>query len=146
MTGFWKVSYEVPHGKVHYETLDHEAFTMKLHTVPAEACVNEKEKYDLAELKQVIQDHSNTIFIDLKDATTLRHAKDELEADFVMANIPLNSNLENSAARFVIWHIRAYRKIFVKYYQSACDLWQGSGLHSATSLIERIKENINKEG
>lgn len=138
-TGCLRASFEVDHGKVHYDAHDHEIYKLTIRTEPNSKYIRDLDKVDEETVRECVNRYSNTLDIDLRDTVTLRKAKEFFADDYVLKNLPLNSGPGKVASRFVIWHIRAYRKAFYKYYNQAKSLWQGSGFKNARSLLREFK-------
>ena len=138
-TGLLQASFEVDHGKVFYEAHDQEIYKLTVRTEPNTKYVRDLDQMDEESVRECILRYSNSLEIDLRDTVTLRKAKEFFADDYVLRNLPLNSGPGKIASRFVIWHIRAYRKAFYKYYNQAQSLWQGSGFKNARSLLREFK-------
>ena len=138
-TGFLRASFEVDHGKVYYDAHDHEIYKLTIRTEPSSKYIKDLNQQNEETIRECINRYSNSLDIDLRDTVTLRKAKEYFADDYVLKNLPLNSGPGKMASRFVIWHIRAYRKSFYKYYNQAKTLWTGSGFKNARSLLREFK-------
>lgn len=137
--GYLRACFEVEHGKVFYTAHDEDIYKLTIETQPSTKFINNLDKLDEESINECIQRYSNRLYIDLRDTVTLRKAKEVFADDYVLKNLPLNSGAGKIASRFVIWHIRAYRKAFYRYYVQAKSLWEGSGFKNARSLISEFK-------
>jgi hypothetical protein len=137
--GHLRASFNVEHGQVFYTAHDEDIYKLTIETRPSNKFINNLEKLDEESINECIQRYSNRLYIDLRDTVTLRKAKEVFSDDYVLKNLPLNSGAGKVASRFVIWHIRAYRKAFYRYYIQAKSLWEGSGFKNARSLVGEFK-------
>lgn len=137
--GHLVASFDVEHGQVFYSAHDEDIYKLTIETRPNPKFINNLEKLDEESVNECLQRYSNRLYIDLRDTVTLRKAKEVFSDDYVLKNLPLNSGAGKIASRFVIWHIRAYRKAFHKYYTQAKSLWEGSGFKNARSLLSEFK-------
>lgn len=137
--GLLRASFEVEHGEVFYTAHDEDIYKLTIETRPNPKFINNLEKLDEETVNDCLQRYSNRLYIDLRDTVTLRKAKEVFSDDYVLRNLPLNSGAGKIASRFVIWHIRAYRKAFHQYYAQAKVLWEGSGFKNARSLLAEFK-------
>lgn len=137
-TGLWEITLGVDHGKVIYNCLDAEGNNMNIFSVPSEKYIKEKENLSDAEIKSIQFQASSSINIDLRDTRSLRQAKLLFKEDYVLKNIPLHHLDNDNAARFLIWHIRAYRKVFLDYQRTFKFLWEGTSFKNARSLVREL--------
>ena len=137
--GYLRASFDVEHGQVFYTAHDEDIYKLTIETKPSTKFINNLEKLDEESINECIQRYSNHLYVDLRDTVTLRKAKEVFSDDYVLKNLPLNSGAGKVASRFVIWHIRAYRKAFYRYYVQAKSLWEGSGFKNARSLVSEFK-------
>lgn len=139
-TGLWEAFYELDHGRVEYTAFDQEAYTIEIKTIPSIKYIKDGEEMTDAQLQAIQEEHTRAFVIDLKDINSLKQAKEFFNDDYVLRNLPLNNVGGDSAARFVVWHIRAYRKYFADYYKQAHVLWEGTVFKNATSMLIAMKE------
>jgi major membrane immunogen (membrane-anchored lipoprotein) len=137
--GLWKVSIEVDHGKVVYTAYDNEAQKINIQTIPSDKYIKDKENLNAAEIQAVIEGNSRSLDIDLGDTATLKKAKDFFADDYVLKYLVLNNEHNDLASRFVIWHIRAYRKIFINYEKKFSFLWKDTEFKNARSLAAAMR-------
>lgn len=135
-TGLWEVVLEVDHGKVCYTCLDEEGNNINLFSIPSDKYIKNKESLSEAEIKAIQIQASNSIDINLKDTKSLKKAKELFQHDYVLKNVPLYHLDSDNAARFLIWHIRAYRKVFFDYYKTFKFLWEGTSFKNASSIVK----------
>jgi len=138
VTGLWEVTLEVDHGKVVYTCMDQEGNQINIFSIPNEKYIKNKEELSEAEIKTIQIQASNSIDINLKDMRTLKNAKDLFKHDYVLKHIPLYHLDADNAARFLIWHIRAYRKLFLEYYRKYKFLWEGTRFKNCKSLANAM--------
>lgn len=139
-TGLWEVCLEADHGRVIYTTHDIEGYEITITSLPNDTYINNKESLTLKEILAIQKSNSKTIDINLRDMNSLREAKDFLEDDYVLRNIQLNNPTMDKAARLVIWHIRAYRKVFLDYYRQFSFLWANTPYNNARSLAAAMRK------
>lgn len=139
-TGFWMVTIEVDHGKVVYNCLDEDANHINIFSMPNDKYIKDKENLSEAEIKAIQIQASNSIDINLKDVRTLRLAKEMFKNDYVLKHIPLYHLDSDNAARFIIWHIKAYKKVFKDYLNTFQFLWEGTSFKNARSLAKAITD------
>jgi hypothetical protein len=139
-TGLWEVILEVDHGKVVYTCMDEDVNNINIFSMPNDKYIKDKENLSEAEIKAIQIQASNSININLKDVRSLRKAKDLFKCDYVLKHIPLYHLDEDNAARFIIWHIKAYRKVFLDYMKTYKFLWEGTSFKNATSLVNALLE------
>jgi hypothetical protein len=108
--------------------------------MPNAKYLNGKESMSAEEIARILVEHSNTVAIDLKDVSTLQLAKEAFANDYVLKHIPLANPTQDTAARFVIWHIRAYRKLFQNYTKKFGFLWEETGFSSARELAGAMRD------
>ncbi len=138
--GLWTITLEVEHGTVTYRNLDKAGYLITITTMPNTKYLNGKEKLSQDEVTRILIEHSNTVAIDLKNISTLKAAKEAFRNDYVLKHIPLANPTQDTAARLVIWHIRAYRKLFMDYSRKFGFLWQGTGYSSARELSAAMRD------
>ena len=138
VTGLWEISLEVDHGKVVYTCNDDEGNNMNVFSMPNDKYIKDKETLTEAEIKAIQIQASNSIDIDLRDTRSLKKAKELFKRDYVLRNVPLFHLDQDNAARFLIWHIRAYRKIFLDYQRTFKFLWEGTSFKNARSLVNAL--------
>ena len=139
VTGMWEITLEVDHGKVVYTCLDAEGNNMNIFSMPNDKYIKEKETLTEAEIKAIQIQASSSIDIDLRDTRSLKKAKELFKSDYVLKHIPLYHLDHDNAARFLIWHIRAYRKVFLDYQRTFKFLWEGTRFKNARSLVEALE-------
>lgn len=139
-TGNWIVTIEVDHGKVVYTCLDDDANHINIFSMPNDKYIKDKDKLSDAEIKAIQIQASNSIDINLKDVRTLRLAKEMFKNDYVLKHIPLYHLDSDTAARFIIWHIKAYKKVFKDYLNTFEFLWEGTSFKNARSLATAMIE------
>ncbi len=135
----WTIELEVEHGYVTYRSHDKAAFIISIETRPKAKYVTQAEKLSETEINKILEENSNNVLIDLKDIASLTRAKNLLKDDYVLKNIPLANPTQDKASRLVIWHIRAYRKIFLDYQKKYGFLWQSTGFQNARSLASAMR-------
>jgi hypothetical protein len=140
ITGLWEICLEVDHGKVIYNCMDAEGNNMNIYSIPSDKYIKDKENLSESEIKAIQIQASNSIDIDLRDTRSLKKAKDLFKRDYVLKHIPLYHLEADDAARFLIWHIRAYRKVFLEYQRTFKFLWEGTSFKNARSLVEALLE------
>lgn len=140
VTGLWQVILEVDHGTVTYTCLDPEGNNINIYSMPNDKYIIGKESMTEAEIRAVQVNAANSVDINLKDIRTLRKAKDMFKYDYVLKHIPLHHLDHDNAARFVIWHIKAYRKVFLDYQKTHKFLWEGTSFKNAVSLAKALVE------
>lgn len=140
ITGLWEIILEVDHGKVVYTCLDKEGNNMNIFSIPNDKYIKEKETLSEAEIKAIQIQASSSIDIDLRDTKSLKKAKELFKHDYVLKHIPLYHLDSDNAARFLIWHIRAYRKVFLDYQRTFQFLWEGTSFKNARSLVTALTE------
>lgn len=138
-TGLWNIKIEVDHGSVSYKAHDREGQIISLTTVPKEDFIKNIEKKSREEINEIIALNSSHVLIDLRDHAGLQQIKKELASDYVLKHIPLANPGNDSAARLVIWHLRAYRKIFKNYEKEYSFLWAGTSFQNARSLAAAMR-------
>ncbi len=134
----WEVVIEVDHGTVTYTSLDDDGHKINIYSIPNDKYIKNRENLSEAEMKIIRVENANSIDINLKDTKTLRKAKDLFKHDYVLRNIALHHLDADNAARFLIWHIRAYRKVFMDYFKKYKFLWQDTSFNSATGLARAM--------
>lgn len=139
-TGNWEVTLEVDHGKVVYTSMDEDGNQINIFSIPNDKYIKDKETLTEAEIKAIQIQASNSIDINLKDVRSLRKAKDLFKYDYVLKNVPLYHLDHDNAARFLIWHIKAYRKVFLNYKKTYKFLWEGTSYKNAISLANALIE------
>lgn len=139
-TGLWQVILEVDHGSVTYSAMDAESNQINIYSIPNDKYIIGKESMTEAEIKTVQINAANSIDINLKDIRTLRKAKDMFKYDYVLKNIPLVHLDHDNAARFIIWHIKAYRKVFLNYQKTNKFLWESTSFKNALGLSNAMIE------
>jgi len=139
-TGLWMVHLEVDHGTVVYKVLDEEANKINITTVPNISYIKDSDGLNESDILAVQNKYSSSVDIDLKDIKTLKNAKEILAEDYVLKHIPLANPTGDCAARLVIWHIRAYRKVFMKYHNDFSFLWKQSGYKNARQLAGAMRD------
>jgi hypothetical protein len=139
-TGLWEVTLEVDHGKVVYTCMDEDANNINIFSMPNDKYIKDKETLTEAEIKAIQIQASNSININLKDVRSLRKAKDLFKYDYVLKHIPLYHLDGDDAARFIIWHIKAYRKVFLDYKKTYSFLWEGTSYMNASALVKSLVE------
>lgn len=137
-SGRWEVVIDVDHGKVVYTALDDDSYNVNIYSIPNTKYIKNKENLSEAELKMIQVQASNSIDINLKDTKTLRKAKDLFKNDYVLKHISLHHLDADNAARFLIWHIRAYRKVFLDYQKKYKFLWEDTSFKSATQIVNAM--------
>lgn len=137
-TGLWTVVIEVDHGKVIYTCLDEDANHINIFSIPNDKYIKDKENLSEAEIKSIQIHASSSIDINLKDVRTLRKAKDLFKTDYVLKHIPLYHLDSDNAARFIIWHIKAYKKVFKDYIHTFQFLWEGTCFNNARTLAKEM--------
>ena len=137
-TGLWTVTIEVDHGKVIYTCLDEDANHINIFSIPNDKYIKDKENLSEAEIKAIQIHASNSIDINLKDVKTLRKAKEHFKNDYVLKHVPLYHLDSDNAARFIIWHIKAYKKVFKDYINTFEFLWEGTSFKNARSLAREM--------
>lgn len=137
-TGLWTVTIEVDHGKVIYTCLDEDANHINIFSIPNDKYIKDKENLSEAEIKAIQIHASNSIDINLKDVKTLRKAKEHFQNDYVLKHVPLYHLDSDNAARFIIWHIKAYKKVFKDYINTFEFLWEGTSFKNARSLAKEM--------
>lgn len=137
-TGLWEVTIEVDHGKVVYTCLDAEGNNINIFSMPNDKYIKDKDSMTEAEIKAIQIQASNSIDISLKDTRSLKKAKELFKYDYVLKYVPLYHLDNDNAARFLIWHIKAYRKVFLKYQKTYKFLWEGTSFKNATTLVEAM--------
>lgn len=137
-TGLWEVTLEVDHGKVTYTCMDQEGNQINIFSMPNDKYIKNKEQLSEAEIKAIQIQASSSIDINLKDMRTLKKAKELFKHDYVLKHIPLYHLDADNAARFLIWHIRAYRKLFLEYYRKYKFLWEGTSFKNAKALANAM--------
>lgn len=140
VTGHWQIVLEVDHGKVTYTCLDSEGNNINIYSMPNDKYIIGKESMSEAELRTIQINASNSLDINLKDIRTLKKAKEMFKYDYVLKNIPLHHLDHDNAARFIIWHIKAYKKVFFDYLKNHKFLWQGTQFKNAISLTDAMIE------
>lgn len=140
VTGQLQVILEVDHGSVTYTCLDVEMNNINIYSMPNDKYIIGKESMSEAELRTIQINASNSLDINLKDIRTLRKAKDMFKYDYVLKHIPLHHLDHDNAARFIIWHIKAYKKVFFDYLKNYKFLWQGTSFKNAISLTNTMIE------
>lgn len=138
VTGLWEVTLEVDHGKVIYTCMDQEGNQINIFSIPNEKYIKNKEHLSESEIKSIQIQASNSIDINLKDMKTLKNAKELFQNDYVLKHIPLYHLDAENAARFLIWHIRAYRKLFLEFYRKFRFLWEGTSFKNCQSLAQAM--------
>lgn len=138
VTGMWEITLEVDHGKVVYTCLDSEGNNMNVFSIPNDKYIKEKETLTESEIKAIQIQASNSIDIDLRDTRSLKQAKELFKRDYVLKHIPLYHLDQDNAARFLIWHIRAYRKVFLDYHRTFKFLWEGTSFKNARTLVDAL--------
>lgn len=141
VTGLWEVCIEVDHGTVVYTCLDQEGNEINLYSLPSEKYIKDKEGMTQTEIRSIQIAASNSININLRDTRSLKIAKELFQNDYVLKNIPLYHLDSENAARFLIWHIRAYRKVFLDYYKTFNFLWEGTRFKNASSIVRYMTKN-----
>lgn len=139
-TGNWEVTLEVDHGKVVYTCMDEDSNNINIFSMPNDKYIKNKETLSEAEIKAIQIQASNSIDINLKDVRSLRKAKDLFQYDYVLKHVPLYHLDHDNAARFLIWHIKAYRKVFLNYKKTYKFLWEGTSFKNALSLANALIE------
>lgn len=139
-TGMWELCLEADHGRVFYTAKDLQMTKINIATMPNTKYIRDKEVMNDGDLALIQKEFSRSFDIDLKDVKTLNSAKKFFQGDYVLKNIQLYNEAEDTAERFMIWHIRAYRKVYVDHYKAFNSLWEGSGLKSAKSLLKAMKD------
>lgn len=139
-TGNWEVTLEVDHGKVVYTCMDEDGNDINIFSMPNDKYIKNKESLTEAEIKAIQIQASNSIDINLKDVRSLRKAKDMFKYDYVLKHVPLYHLDHDNAARFLIWHIKAYRKVFLTYKKTYKFLWEGTSFRNALSLANALIE------
>jgi hypothetical protein len=137
-TGYWEVCISVDHGNVYYTCQDVNANNISILSVPSDKYIKDRESLTEAEINHIQIQASTAIEIDLKDVRTLRKAKDLFKTDYVLKNIPLYHLDHDNAARFLIWHIKAYKKIFMDYIKTYSFLWERTSFKSALGLAQAL--------
>lgn len=139
-TGLWQVILEVDHGTVTYTATDAESNQINIYSMPNDKYIIGKDNMSAAEIRAIQVNAANSIDINLKDIRTLRKAKDMFKYDYVLKHIPLVHLDHDNAARFIIWHIKAYRKVFLSYQKTNKFLWESTSFKNATCLSEAMIE------
>lgn len=139
-TGCWEMSLEAEHGKIVYVSLDYQSYKINIRTIPNVEFLMNSKGLSKSEAEAFQQEHSRTLDIDLKDLVTLKKAKEHFKGDYILNNITLDNPTMDQADRLLIWHIRAYRKFYFDYFNSACYLWDGTGFKNASSLAKAMRE------
>jgi hypothetical protein len=140
VTGLWEITLEVDHGKVVYNCLDAEGNNMNIFSIPNDKYIKDKENLSDSEIKAIQIQASNSVDIDLRDTRSLKQAKELFKRDYVLKHIPLYHLDQDNAARFLIWHIRAYRKVFLDYQRTFKFLWEGTSFKNARGLVNALLE------
>lgn len=138
--GLWTITMEVDHGSVVYKNHDMAGYQITIKTLPNAKYLFDASRMSPEEIAEILAKHSNSVDIDLKDINTLKAAKESLKDDYVLKHIPLDNPTRDCAARLVIWHIRAYRKIFIDYQNKYGFLWQRTGFSNARTLAGAMRE------
>ncbi len=139
-SGLWEVCIAVDHGKVYYTCHDVNANNISILSVPSDKYIKDRENLTEAERQTIQIQASTALEIDLKDVRTLRKAKDLFKTDYVLKNIPLYHLDHDNAARFLIWHIKAYKKVFMDYIKTYGFLWEGTSFKNSMSLARALVE------
>lgn len=139
-TGLWEVCISVDHGKVYYTCHDVNANQISILSIPSDKYIKNRERLTESEMKAIQIQASTAMEIDLKDVRTLRKAKDLFKHDYVLRHIPLYHLDHDNAARFLIWHIKAYKKIFMDYVKTYGFLWEGTSFRNSLSLARALVE------
>ncbi|MDA0771335.1 MAG: hypothetical protein O3C63_00150 [Cyanobacteria bacterium] len=137
-TGLWTVTIEVDHGKVVYTCMDEDANHINIFSIPNAKYIKDKENLSEGEIKAIQIHASNSIDLNLKDVKTLRMAKEHFKDDYVLKHVPLYHLDSDNAARFIIWHIKAYKKVFKDYINTFEFLWEGTSFKNARSLAKEM--------
>jgi len=136
----WTIVMEVEHGSVIYKSHDPAGYLITITTMPNDKYLQGKDKLSESEIASILAAHSSSVAIDLKDISSLKAAKELLKDDYVLKHIPLANPTQDTAARLVIWHIRAYRKLFTDYQSKYSFLWQETGYSNARTLAGAMRE------
>ncbi len=137
--GFWTITLEVDHGSIVYQSLDKDGYLITISSMPNSKYLSGTEHLNADEIAAILIASSNQVAIDLKDINSLKRAKEIFQNDYVMKHIPLANPTQDTAARLVIWHIRAYRKLFVEYMSQFGFLWQDTEFHNARDLAGAMR-------
>ncbi len=138
--GLWTITLEVDHGTVVYKSHDKAGYLITISTHPNAKYLRGKENLSEDQITVLLTEYSSCVAIDLKDINTLKHAKSVLKDDYVLKHIPLANPTQDCAARLVIWHIRAYRKLFLDYQNKYGFLWQETGFNNARTLAGAMRD------
>ncbi len=138
--GLWNITLEVEHGSVTYRSQDPEGYLITIETSPNRKFIKHDGGLSEEDISKILAQYSNSISIDLKDIHSLKKAKELLKDDYVLKHIPLANPTQDSASRLVIWHIRAYRKLFMSYQKKFAFLWEGLGLANARAMAAAMRD------
>lgn len=139
-TGFWEFCLEADHGRVFYTAKDPLVTKMNITTMPNSKYIRDKEIMTENDLALIQKEFSRSFDVDLKEVKTLNAAKKFFQGDYVLKNIQLYNEAGDTAEKFMIWHIRAYRRVYLDHYKAFNSLWDGTGLKSAKALAKAMKD------
>lgn len=143
-TGLWELRLTAPRGEILYETLDDYATQIRITSIPDISFIeieDSSEELSDALLLEAQRSFTRTFDLDLSDVRSVRKCKDFFKGDFVLEGIRLNNPTLDTADRMIIWHIRAFRKVFLRYLKDFSFIWEKAGFKTAKSLKRYMEEN-----
>ena len=139
--GFWRISFNVPHGEVLFCALDQEFTQIRIVSTPSPIAVLGHEILDPEQVESIRCKHARVMDVDMRDVVSLRLAKEYFADDYVMSNIPLADPKAGNVAKMLIYYLRSYRKIYTDYYKTFAFLWKNTPYTSALALRRAIDLN-----
>ncbi len=140
-SGLWTLILELEHGKAFYYAEDEELTRITIKTVPSLQFIQQNSSILSTEVRDLRDQLSNEISIDLKNIESLKIAKQKLKKDFVLNNLSLlaDDGTTSSAAELVVVHLRLHRKPYRDYVRNYGFLWLELGFKNASSLLRFLE-------